>query len=125
MIFFTDTHKNITARSIVESNDISTIELHSFVQGSSGIENLFKALQIPKSLLNVDMEQWSSSIEFKNAKRRVQCLEVVNDNAERGIALIKTYNSKLSTDEDQKQCILQLVEDHRKNYKSTRKSDLV
>lgn len=71
------------------------------------------------------MEQWSSSIEFKNAKRRVQCLEVVNDNAERGIALIKTYNSKLSTDEDQKQCILQLVEDHRKNYKSTRKSDLV
>lgn len=125
MIFFTDTHKNITARSIVESNDTSTIELHSFVQGSSGIENLFKALQIPKSLLNVDMEQWSSSIEFKNAKRRVQCLEVVNDNAERGIALIKTYNSKLSTDEDQKQCILQLVEDHRKNYKSTRKSDLV
>lgn len=63
--------------------------------------------------------------EYEDAKRRIQSLEVVNDNAERGIALIKTYNSKLSTDENQKQFILQLVEEHRKMYKSPNKSDVI
>lgn len=86
---------------------------------------MFHALEIPESLLETDITQWNCKKEYEDAKRRIQSLEVVNDNAERGIALIKTYNSKLSTDENQKQYILQLVEEHRKMYKSPNKSDVI
>lgn len=86
---------------------------------------MFYALEIPDSLLETDITQWNCKKEYENAKRRIQGLEVVNDNAERGIALIKTYNSKLSTDENQKQYILQLVEEHRRMYKSPKKSDVI
>lgn len=86
---------------------------------------MFHALEIPESLLETDITQWNCKKEYEDAKRRIQSLEVVNDNAERGIALIKTYNSKLSTDENQKQFILQLVEEHRKMYKSPNKSDVI
>lgn len=86
---------------------------------------MFHALEIPESLLETDITQWNCKKEYEDAKRRIQSLEVVNDNTERGIALIKTYNSKLSTDENQKQYILQLVEEHRKMYKSPNKSDVI
>lgn len=86
---------------------------------------MFHALEIPESLLETDITQWNCKKVYEDAKRRIQSLEVVNDNAERGIALIKTYNSKLSTDENQKQYILQLVEEHRKMYKSPNKSDVI
>lgn len=86
---------------------------------------MFHALEIPESLLETDVTQWNCKKEYEDVKRRIQSLEVVNDNAERGIALIKTYNSKLSTDENQKQFILQLVEEHRKMYKSPNKSDVI
>lgn len=113
------------AKSIVESNDVSTLQLHSFVQGSQHTKNLLCALEIPESLLETDITQWNSKQEYENAIKRIKSLEVVNDNAERGIALIKTYNSKLSTDEDQKQFILHLVEEHRTMYKSSKKSDVI
>ena len=86
---------------------------------------MFQALEIPETLLDMDVAQWYSSTEYQNAKSRIQNFEVVNDNAEQGIALIKTYNSKLSTDEEQKQCILQMVEEHRKIYKRPKKSDVI
>lgn len=71
------------------------------------------------------MDEWDNAPQYKSAIQRIKLLEVVNDNAERGIALIKTYNSKLTTDEEQKQCVLQLVEEHRKTFKSPNKSDVM
>ena len=40
----------------------------------------------------------------------------VNDVAERGISLIKNNNDTLTKNEEQKQFILQLVANHRKNF---------
>lgn len=45
-------------------------------------------------------------------KKKTYTIEVVNDNAEQCIALIKTYILKLSSDKNKKQNILQLVEEH-------------
>jgi len=50
---------------------------------------------------------------------KVKQLRVVNDCAERGIALISTYNAALTKDESQKQYLLQLVATHRKKFPVT------
>ena len=42
-------------------------------------------------------------------KRNVKQLKVVNDCAEKGVALIHSYNAALTKDETQKQLLLQLV----------------
>ena len=43
-------------------------------------------------------------------------MKVVNDCAERGIALIEKYNESLTKDEDQKQFLLRFVQRHRQLY---------
>jgi len=40
-------------------------------------------------------------------------LKAVNDGAERGVAMITTFNNILTRDEETKQALLQVVEQHR------------
>ena len=47
---------------------------------------------------------------------------MVNDLAERGVALMQEYNQLLTKDEDQKQALLQTVSEHRKKYPDAKKS---
>ena len=49
----------------------------------------------------------------------------INDAAECGIALIKSFNSSITTDEEQNQFLLQIVEEHRRNLPNSYKSKLV
>lgn len=55
----------------------------------------------------------------------VRRMQVVNDFAERGVALIQNYNSILTKDENQKQFLLQVVESHRKRFPDARKSTII
>ena len=41
-------------------------------------------------------------------------LQVVNDGAERGVAMISAFNDTLTRDEETKQALLQVVEHHRR-----------
>lgn len=55
----------------------------------------------------------------------VQGLSVVNDVAERGVALVKRYNQCITKDEDQFQYLLLVMNEHQKLYPdSANKSDL-
>lgn len=49
-------------------------------------------------------------------------LKAVNDCAERAIALATTFNQSLTTDEKEKQFLLQVVEDHRKRFPDPKKA---
>ena len=49
-------------------------------------------------------------------------MKVVNDTAERGIALIQIYNESLTRDEEQRQCLLRFVARHRKMYPTALKA---
>lgn len=49
---------------------------------------------------------------------------MVNDVAERGVALIQQFNTTITHDEEQKQYLLQIVESHRKKFKNCNKSTL-
>ncbi|KAF0767746.1 Uncharacterized protein FWK35_00009585, partial [Aphis craccivora] len=74
-------------------------------------------------LLN-DPSDWSENLSFQNAFKTVSKLKTVNDTAERGIKLIEDYNSILTTNEEQKQYVLQIVSDYRKIFPNCKKQTL-
>jgi len=52
-------------------------------------------------------------------------VKVVNDSAERGVALIEEYNSIITRKENQKQYLLQVVQDHRRKFPDCKKELLM
>jgi hypothetical protein len=77
-----------------------------------------------KSFLSKPPDVWKTDVIFQAMKASVRQLKVVNDCAERGIALIHSYNSALIKDEKQKQFLLQLVSGHRKQFPKATKAAL-
>jgi len=52
-------------------------------------------------------------------------MKVVNDSAERGIALIQKYNESLTKNEEQKQFLLRFVQRHRQLYPTSSKAAML
>ena len=50
-------------------------------------EKIFTKLSLPQDFLDIPAADWSESPEFQEAKAAVDSLAVVNDHAERGVAL--------------------------------------
>ncbi|KAJ8896580.1 hypothetical protein PR048_001924 [Dryococelus australis] len=63
--------------------------------------------------------------DYKQARATVQHLMIVNDNAERGVALMQEYNALITKNEDQKQYLLQVLEQHRHRYPNRKKTTLI
>ena len=68
------------------------------------------------SFLLKEPDHWSEDVTYKLFQEKAAKMKVVNDCAERGVALIQQYNSSLTKDESQKQYLLRLVDLHRKAY---------
>lgn len=101
----------------------TTKKLHDFVTKSTA--NFFTILGISQDFLQVDPSQWECQAEYQRSQQIVQSVRVVNDLAERGVALIQEFNSSLTRDEEQKQYLLQVVEDHRNKFSAPTKSSAV
>ena len=84
----------------------------------------FEILHIPTDFLDADPSSWKMNATFQAAQEQLKYLQVVNDHAERGIALIQQFNRSLTKDEEQLQFLLQVVADHRRNYPDARKKVL-
>lgn len=98
-----------------------------FTSRSVKVFNLLKrdgAREANEGFLKKDPATWEEDESFHDLKRRAKSLLVVNDTAERGIALIKKYNATLTKDEEQKQYILRLVCQHRKDVPTPSKKNL-
>ena len=64
--------------------------------------------------------------DFEKELSIIRGLDVTNDAAERGaLALIQSFNSRITTSEEQKQFLLQIVEEHRRSLPNSNKSKLV
>jgi hypothetical protein len=107
-------------RRTVDLSNVAELTLPDFVTQS--VMQLIDSLMLPSEYLSVSPAEWNDRQDDQAAVRRVQALRVVNDFAERGIALIQDYNSAITTDEEQKQYLLQTVENHRKMFPDSRKS---
>ena len=60
----------------------------------------------------MDPAKWDINEDFIKSKMYVEKMNVVNDNSERAIALMQSFNSNLTKNE-QLQYILQIAEKHR------------
>lgn len=92
---------------------------------TKGSMKFFQLLQIDTTFLATDPASWISDPAYLIAQERVKALRVVNDFAERGVAMMQTYNMSLTKDEGQKQYLLQVVEMHRRSFKTTNKSNYI
>ena len=78
-------------------------------------------MELPVGYLSVEPHLWEQREDYKQAKEIVKSLQVVNDNAERAVALIQEYSGFITHDEMQLQFLLQVVEDHRNMFPDRRK----
>jgi hypothetical protein len=81
----------------------------------------FDRLSLCSDFLTVDPGEWESRPDYQTAAAFVRTMKVVNDSAERGVALMQTYNGILTKNEDQKQYLLQVVEQHRQKFPNATK----
>lgn len=87
--------------------------------------HFFNRYCIPTDFLKKDPGEWENDKSYKIGLEIVGKLEVVNDTAERAVKLMEDYNQILSRDEEEKQFIMQIVADYRKQYPNANKSVLL
>ena len=64
-------------------------------------------------------------MDYQEALAVVKAMNVVNDHAERGVALIQEYCGLITKDESQLQYLLQIVQNYRHKYPDSRKQTLI
>lgn len=109
-------------QTIVESRDIDIASLVS-----KETLRFFQILADNRELtfLEKPKNQWKDDEVFNDILQIVKNLTVVNDPAERAVALITNFNNAITTDEDQKQYLLQNVEFCRQNMPDRNKRTIV
>ncbi len=106
-----------------ETDQLCSKELSDFV--SSNTRKLFVAAGITDDFLKTDPNTWDRNDNYIKAQKIIHNLKVVNDAAERGVALIQSFNAVLTNQEEQKQFLLQIVEKHRQDFPNSKKSTVV
>lgn len=118
-----ETHHLTVKRAIVDAAVIQKKNLEDFV--SSNTLQFFKIIGISSKFLEKDVEMWIADEEYQAAKCTTQHMKVVNDIAERGVALMDEYNKLLTNDEEQKQFLLLVVQKYRQSFPDRKKSTLI
>ena len=106
--------EDAVSRNTLNLAEISKLTLADFI--SSETRNFFTRLNINTSFLTDDPAEWCANKKYLLGKRKAQSIAVVNDNAERSVALMTEFNGKITRNEQQVQYLLQVVEEHRKTH---------
>ena len=102
---------------------IRTKELSDFV--TSNTRRFFAITGFSSSFLIKDVSQLEEDDDYTSIKASIRCLKVVNDIAERRVALMEEYNKLHTNNEEQKQFLLLTVKEYRKEHPDTKKSTLM
>jgi hypothetical protein len=81
--------------------------------------------EISMNFLHDDPINWETDPSYLYAEAVVQSLVIVNDIAERGVATMTAYNIAVTNSEEQKQNLLQSVEQHRKDFPTSNKKEIL
>ena len=68
---------------------------------TKGTMKLMPLFNIDTSFFATDPVSWMTDPAYLDAQRRIKALRVINDFAERGVAMMQTYNMALTKDEGQ------------------------
>lgn len=85
---------------------------------------LLEQFGLPYDFLTLNPENWNNNKSYNDFLQVFKDIKVVNDVAERGVALIEEFNNLLTKNEEQKQFLLQVVKYHRKQYPNCEKKTL-
>ena len=86
---------------------------------------LFEKMELPDGFLNVDPDEWGTRDDFKHAADVIKDLKVVNDHAERRVALVQELSGLLTKNEEQFQFIIKVVQENRRLYPEALKRSLI
>lgn len=121
--------EEVPKRININTRLVKQQELYDFIT-----ENTFEffrilfvnsSFPIPIEFLSIDPEEWFSNENYKQAEEVVRNLFVVNDVAERTVALAKEFNDKFTKDEDEKQLVFKVLEKHRAEFPTTAKKTIM
>jgi hypothetical protein len=99
-------------RWVPKEGEIASMSLTDLASPAS--LRFLKSLRIKEAFLELPPEQWEDNDGFREDRMKLERLKVVNAGAERGVAMITTFNDTLTRDEETKQALLQVVEHHRR-----------
>jgi hypothetical protein len=100
-----------------------TPDMSSFVTSASWVIFDLLGLSGSQDWLTIPAKLWVNFTEFKKLKEFAENIAVSNDIAERGVALISSYINTVES-EEQRQALLQVVEQHRELVTGSNKSHL-
>ena len=89
-----------------------------------GSHFIFDKFGFSKEWLRKPVEEWKSSPDYLELEDFLRNLLVTNDSAERGIKLVSDYAMCLTKDSEERQKILQVVEEHQSQYKDVNKKTI-
>lgn len=98
---------------------LQDLDISAFITHKS--LDLFKRCNLPYDFFLEKPDSWESNESFNECRRIFKHLKVVNDVAERGVALAEEYSNLMTKNEDQFQFLLQVVTKHRKTYPNCHK----
>ena len=101
-------------RAIIDMETVGGKELQHFASKQSLL--LFTRLGLSTAILEADPNSWKERDDYRRSQNIISNLEVINDEAERGVSLIQGYNRQITHDECQLQFLLNVVKEHRKKY---------
>lgn len=106
--------------SPINFNSISSKDMSDFITDYSS--TFFERFQLSSTFLDSNIELWETSDSYQESRKVVENLKVVNDVAERGVALIEKFNKCLTRNEDQLQYLMQVVQRHRTSHPTCQKN---
>ena len=98
------------------------LKLSDFVDNESLF--MFDAFDFKKDWLNKPVHTWKNYESFQEMKNWVITLKVTNDLAERGVKLVSEFCDILTKDSEDLQNLLQVVEQHRREFSDVKKTTL-
>lgn len=107
----------------VEKSSVDKKKITDFINVNS--QDLFTKFSINTEFMLIDPSLWANDKDYKEALEKIKSLKVVNDVAERHVALAEKYNTTLVKDETQKQFLFQGVEHHRKLISKVKKETIM
>jgi len=90
----------------------------------SNTRRFFNITGFSASFLDKDVEAWTEDEDYKSIRASVPCMRLVNDVAERRVALMEEHNKLHTTDEEQKQFLILVVKEYRHRYPNRSKKTL-
>ena len=104
-------------RVSINQQMITSSNLNSFVTSTSKV--LFQKLKLPSGFLQKDPDTWNDDNNFLRTSSIVPKLKVVNDHAQRGVAIIREYCGLKN--EQQLQFLRRISQEHQKNFPTAEK----